>query len=302
MEQKSVHSLTIDPTFSTLIHPLSNEERLQLEENILRDGCIDPIIVWNNVIVDGHNRYSICAHHQIPFAVKEMTFLCKEEAIAWICANQLGRRNISVETRRYLIGKQYEAEVIARKVISKSGNNQYQTKYVEAKTEKPNVRTKKPHEGHVTAQKIAEQHNISRRTVDRCAAFSKAIDRIDKRDPNLAREIMSGEYKIPLDEISNLSKAGDRVPQTHAFAAVRREPEPRKNEGSKPSVKDMPKYDPDREARSLSLTVPSWKESIDRVISVIDMRSVSTGAKEQMRVALQNLITSAQKLIKAISS
>ena len=47
-----------------------------------------------------------------PFSVEEMEFECKEEVIAWICANQLGRRNLTEETRKYLIGIQYESEKI----------------------------------------------------------------------------------------------------------------------------------------------------------------------------------------------
>ena len=300
MGQKSVYSLTIDPTFSTLIHPLSKEERLQLEENILRDGCIDPIVVWNNVIVDGHNRYSICVHHQIPFAVKEMTFRCKEEAVAWICANQLGRRNISIETRRYLIGKQYESEVIARRVISKAGNNQYQTKYVDPKKVGPGAKSQKAQKMNSTAQRVAEQHNISRRSVDRCIAFTKAIDLLETNNPKLAEDIMSGNHKFSLEKISELAKAESQHPLVSEIPLERSGIDSRKCSGPKPSVKDMPKYDPDREATTLSLTVPSWKESIDRVISVIDMDSVSEGAKKQMCKALLDLIASSQKLISAI--
>lgn len=302
MEQKSVHGLTIDPAFSTLIHPLSNEERLQLEENILRDGCIDPIVVWNNVIVDGHNRYSICKKHQIPFAVKEMTFSCKEEAVAWICANQLGRRNISIETRRYLIGKQYEAEVVARKVISKAGNNQYQTKYIDPKKTGHGAKSQKDHKLNSTAQRIAEQHKISRRSVDRCIAFTKAIDLLETHNPKLAEDIMSGNHKFSLEKISDLAKAESQHPQVSETPMNRSGIDSRKGSGLKPSVKDMPKYDPDREATTLSLTVPSWKESIDRVISVIDLDSVSEGAKKQMRKALLDLIASSQKLISAIQA
>ena len=94
--------LTIDPQFKNLIPPLQRTEYLQLEENLLADGCRDPLVVWRGTLIDGHNRYEICTRHSIPFSVKEMNFYCREEAIAWICANQLGRRNLSEETRKYL--------------------------------------------------------------------------------------------------------------------------------------------------------------------------------------------------------
>ena len=98
-------TLTIDPEFKQLIPPLLQTERTQLEENILRDGCREPIALWGNIIIDGHNRYEICRKHNIPFNTVQVSIHNREEAIAWICANQLGKRNIPDESRRYLIGK-----------------------------------------------------------------------------------------------------------------------------------------------------------------------------------------------------
>lgn len=55
-----LQNLRIDPEFESKIPPLREEELKQLEENILADGVvINPLIVWNGIIVDGHNRYRI---------------------------------------------------------------------------------------------------------------------------------------------------------------------------------------------------------------------------------------------------
>src|SRR5699024_543234 len=83
-----------------------------LEENILADGVvINPLIVWNGVIVDGHNRYHILQQHpEIQFTTYEKQFPDRYAAIAWICKNQLGRRNLTPQQFKYLIGQQYEAE------------------------------------------------------------------------------------------------------------------------------------------------------------------------------------------------
>ena len=87
--------LEVDPEFKALIRPLRKDEYLQLEVNLSIDGCRDPIITWNNIIIDGHNRYEICNRLHIPYAVREMPFENREQAIVWICNNQLGRRNIT---------------------------------------------------------------------------------------------------------------------------------------------------------------------------------------------------------------
>ena len=64
--------LKTDEEFKHLIRPLLRKEYLQLEQNLLADGCRDPIVVWHDVIVDGHNRYEICMRHGIPFDTKDM--------------------------------------------------------------------------------------------------------------------------------------------------------------------------------------------------------------------------------------
>ena len=107
----SLH-LTIDPEFASKIPLLREEELKQLEENILADGVvINPLIVWDGVIVDGHNRYRILQKHpEIQFTTYEKQFSDRYAAIAWICKNQLGRRNLTPQQFKYLIGLQYEAE------------------------------------------------------------------------------------------------------------------------------------------------------------------------------------------------
>ena len=116
-------SLKIDPEFSTQILPLSFEELQQLEMNMIRDRKLtDLIIVWNKTILDGHNRYNILRKHSfIEYEIKEMEFSGRVEALFWICNHQLGRRNLTPERRKYLIGKRYEAE----KQVSQNRGNQY---------------------------------------------------------------------------------------------------------------------------------------------------------------------------------
>lgn len=87
--------LLIDSEFKELIAPLSDSEFKQLSGNCVADGIRDPIIVWNNTIIDGHNRFRIAQEHALSFNVKEMSFQSRDDAKRWIIENQLGRRNIS---------------------------------------------------------------------------------------------------------------------------------------------------------------------------------------------------------------
>ena len=105
MPEKKLYDLTVDPEFRDLIPPLNEEELKLLEESLVADGCESPLVVWNGVIVDGHNRYAICRKHEIPFAIQEKNFSSRDDAMLWMLRNQLGRRNLNNYQRVELVLK-----------------------------------------------------------------------------------------------------------------------------------------------------------------------------------------------------
>lgn len=190
--------LKIDYEFENKIPPLSSEELMRLEDSILSEGrLINPIVVWNGIIVDGHNRYRIiCENPEIEYDIYEKDFADRNEAIAWICQNQLGRRNLTPEQKKYLIGKQFEAEKAMR-----GGNhgNQYTA------SAKCQVGTLPPTTD--TAERIANENGIGRRSVFRAEAFSKAVDIADEVEPGIRAELLAGEIKATEKDIRELVTA-----------------------------------------------------------------------------------------------
>ena len=91
---KKLYDLTVDPELERVAPPLAENELSILKADILEHGCKSPLIVWDGVIVDGHNRYRICKEAGIPFGIEQMEFVDKTEAKLWIIKNQLGRRNL----------------------------------------------------------------------------------------------------------------------------------------------------------------------------------------------------------------
>jgi len=91
--------IIIDSEFKALIPPLAADELRQLEENILRDGCRDPLVLWDGILIDGHNRHEICTRHGLPFQTVEIQFESRAHARIWIRHNQAGRRNLSTAWR-----------------------------------------------------------------------------------------------------------------------------------------------------------------------------------------------------------
>ena len=103
----------IDAEFSSIIPPLTPEEYSGLERSIIAEGCRDAIILWDNIIIDGHNRYKICKEHNIPFRTETKEFESRDDVILWMFRNQLSRRNLN-DFERIEIVRRYEAKVKAQ--------------------------------------------------------------------------------------------------------------------------------------------------------------------------------------------
>ena len=94
--------INIDPEFKSLIPPLTAEEYDGLRDSILSEGCRDALVLWGDVLIDGHNRYEICTKHNVPFDTIQMDFGNRDDALAWIIKNQFGRRNLPAYERARL--------------------------------------------------------------------------------------------------------------------------------------------------------------------------------------------------------
>ena len=214
--------LQIDKEFAEKIPPLTKEEYEQLEANILADGVvINPLIVWNGVIVDGHNRYRILqAHPEIPFQVHEKTFSDRYEVIAWICKNQLGRRNLTPAQRKYLIGKQYEAE----KIRDGFHGNQYATR--ENAGESGPGQNVPDQSFERTSERIANEIGTNERYVRRAEEFARGIDAAEEVVPGIKQEIFSGDIHPPDKDIVAVARAPSE--ERKALAEQLRHPGPAK--------------------------------------------------------------------------
>ena len=201
-------NLKIDPEFQNQIPPLTDNEYKQLEENILKEGkLISPLMVWNNTLVDGHNRYEIVQEHpEISFSTMPLPFDSREEVLAWICKNQLGWRNLTPEQKKFLIGKQYSVE---HRKPGGNGNNQYTVTTEEPVQEElcqndtiPPTAT----ENSVRKQ-IAEQHNVSESYVARSEKFMRGVQIMDQMIPGMQEKILSGQFKVRDADMHRLARA-----------------------------------------------------------------------------------------------
>jgi hypothetical protein len=89
-------NITVNQELLAYIDPLTTDEHDALERSLLAEGCRDALVLWGDVLVDGHNRYGICREHGIPFnTVQNTLFQTMEDVHLWMIEQHLGRRSLS---------------------------------------------------------------------------------------------------------------------------------------------------------------------------------------------------------------
>jgi len=152
---------------------------------------------WIKVLLDGHNRMEICERLEIEYKVEELDFASREEAMDWIDRNQLGRRNLSPDQFRFILGRIYNRE---KRQDGGHGNQRSGDQ-----NDTPN-----------TAEKVAVAHGVSPATVKRAGKYAEDVDEVRRTEPEIVargeREILArakviqrerkAARKVQLDNIS----------------------------------------------------------------------------------------------------
>lgn len=191
----------IDPEFRDKIPAMPQEDFDGLRADIIRDGYVrDPLVVWKeeNILLDGHHRWRVINENKETlgdkFRVDYKSFPDRWAAIAWICANQLHKHNLSGNQRAKLIQEEHDARV--QSVSNPLGTNQY---------------TKKDddHFGHrakkqSTRSEIAKEHGVGEGSVQRAIEFGRGLDRAAEVDPSIKNDVLSGKVKAPRNQIAEI--------------------------------------------------------------------------------------------------
>lgn len=202
----------IDPEFQNKIPPISEDEFRQLRENILAAGEVyEPLVAWDGVLVDGHNRWKIIQEHpEVKWRTREMHFTDKWAAFEWMYKNQLGRRNLTDAQRTYMIGKMYEAR---KKSHGGDHGNQY-TKM--ANTQSGNL----PNRKQGTAGQIARELGVGNNTVIRAEKFAKGVDALRKTNPEAADKVLNGKAKVTKWDVAEIGSADRKDVEAAADAIL----------------------------------------------------------------------------------
>lgn len=175
----------IDPELNSVLPELSDADYKALEQSLLTDGFKGaPIMVWRDIIVDGHNRYKICKKHNIPFDVKSIEFESKEEAILWMVRQQIGRRSLTPLQRIQIVEK-YRPFYKKKAKRNKSQNGG------DKRSVSKNSSTPFPKEQKIDVRaELAKDADVSTDT------YSKGLKILESGNEELIHETTSGQKTI----------------------------------------------------------------------------------------------------------
>lgn len=154
--------MKVDREFQSRIPKLKPSELAALEASIAAEGCRDPLVVWSregkdDVLVDGHNRKTICERLGVPYETTSFSFHDRQAVIDWMLRHQLGRRNLSKEAAADLIGQVYNQRKMPHGVKKITQNELSDGS---------------------TYDTVASELGVSRATVQRGGDYAAAIDRL----------------------------------------------------------------------------------------------------------------------------
>ncbi|CAP43275.1 ParB N-terminal domain-containing protein [Bordetella petrii] len=176
-------SIQINEELRTYIDPLSADEYAALERSLLAEGCRDALVLWGDVLVDGHNRYELCRKHGIEFkTIQNTRFASLEDVKLWMIENHLGRRSVS-DFQRGVLALRKKEILQARRQAQQAQAEQDAS------------------QGEAAAQPAEPAPALSRQALARAARVSSntlgQIEKIHKAAaPELVRAVKAGDISI----------------------------------------------------------------------------------------------------------
>jgi len=181
--------IVVNEEIKAYIDPLSLDEYRALERSILAEGCRDALVLWGDMLVDGHNRYAICRLHDIPFRTVQSTrFQSIEDVHLWMIDQHLGRRSLSDFQRGVLALR--KREIVADRLARTPAGAGGEAPAADAGTaEAP------------AAESVGEARETTREALARAARLSSSqvmqIEKIQKQAaPEVVAAVKAGDISI----------------------------------------------------------------------------------------------------------
>jgi transcriptional regulator with XRE-family HTH domain len=239
-------NITINEELRSFIDPLTANESAALERSLLAEGCRDALVLWGEVLIDGHNRYEICTRHGIEFrTVQNTTFSSIDDVMLWMIDNHLARRSVSDYQRGVMALR--KKDIVTARAAQRAG--------VPDMPAAPDAAAAPESPPWNTREDVAKAARVSSNTISQIERIQKAAT------PQLVEAVRSGTISInaaanvaslpPSEQVAAV--AGGRKELQLAARQVREQ-----KAGSRP-----PKEAPADEAADLRAQVAALRQKVD---------------------------------------
>lgn len=278
-----------DMEFDRLVQPFSPDELLLVFDDL---STLKQLVfhTWEGILIDDFGYYKLALQLNVPFEIRELLNKTREEIIIDICRKQLKRTDLTNIMKKYLIGKMSLAEQM---------KNELSIRCSGLESTKTEIRR---HIGHEYAYGYNSVRDFEFGAI--------AIDKFFEIDQTFAENILSAKAnisysclvtmsKLSSDKLryiaNNISKNGFNL--KGLIKSINAKPDSSMKYCT--SVKVTPGYDPDAEISSLSLTIPSWINSIESVHKAMTCQ-ISDAAAGKLFDKLCDLNKSIEQIMKLV--
>lgn len=304
--------LQIDSEFRLMVAPSQESKQTELDRRRMHPGAAVPIRAWENKILVDHEMYSFCYYHDIPIQVSRIPLKSREDAIIWICRNQLKRTDLTDEMTKFLIGKQFCAEKSrgskAKAAVRKAVFSQKRA------PGDPPVSVVYDATIIQAAERVGEEYRFTAETIRKYGVYASLLEQLNFQSPQLVQAILCGMIYLSHDNLSAICGMtpeeirsvtqyflyeSNRKPTFSKYKAERATLKKTPQKFSLPagSIKEMPDFDPDAAVASLALTIPSWVRSIQRTESNTTFPHISNKARQQLIMELESLTATIESIL-----
>jgi hypothetical protein len=235
-------NITINEELRSFIDPLTTNEYAALERSLLAEGCRDALVLWGDVLIDGHNRYAICNRHNIEFkTVQNASFASLDDVMLWMIDNHLARRSVS-DYQRGVLALRKKDIVAAQRAA-------------EPVAATPDATAAPASPPWNTREDVAKAARVSPNTIGQIERIQKAAT------PQLVEAVRSGT--ISINAAANVASLPESV-QIAAVAGGRKELQQAARQVREQKAAARPPKEPPADAESeLRAQVAALREKVD---------------------------------------
>ena len=243
-------NITINETLRAFIDPLSAIEQAALERSLLAEGCRDALVLWGDVLIDGHNRYDICKRHDIAFrTVQNTSFETLDDVMLWMIDNHLARRSVSDFQRGVLALR--KKDIVTARTAQRAG----EPDKVADKDAVDGAKEVDPGPPWSTREDVAKAARVSSNTISQIERIQKAAA------PQLVEAVRAGT--ISINAAANVAS----LPAEAQIAAVaggkKQLQEAARQVREQKAAARPPKEEPPGELTTLRAQVAALREQVD---------------------------------------